>query len=242
MRVLQLFLAVSLIYNINLIAGHPLRGEDTGLIGARKLQIELISDYYKSSPGHSGLMSTALTFGLNSRSDFILTLPYHYSRDEETTHGIGDIVFEYKYLLFHSENFNLGIKPILSIGGTNHDKGFGTGKNNYGLNLILTYTGENFSIHTNLTGSTNYNYCDEKEGNWNFSIGGEIILSEKINLLSEIGISNSLDKKSNSNPLFFLIGLSYSIYENISLGFGVIKDLHKNDSTSGITLSLGVIF
>lgn len=242
MRFFQLFLAVSLIYNINLIAGHPLRGDDTGLIGARKLQIELIGDYYKSSPGYSSLMSTALTFGLNSRSDFILTLPYHYSRDEEIAHGIGDIVLEYKYLLFQSENFNLGIKPILSIGGTNHDKGFGTGKNNYGLNLILTYTSESFSVHTNLTGSTNYNYCDEKEGNWNFSIGGEIILSEKINLLSEVGISNCLDRDKKKNPFFGLIGLSYNIYENINFSAGVGKDFHDRNSQTNITIGVGFLF
>lgn len=242
MRFFQLFLAISLIYNMDLIAGHPLRGEDTGLIGARRLQIELLGDYYKNSPGHSGLISTAFTLGLNNRSDFILTLPYHYSRNEDTAHGIGDIVIEYKYLLMQNENFNIAVKPILSFGSSNYEKGFGTGKNNYGLNLILTYISESFSIHTNLTGSTNYNYCDEKEGSWNFSIGGELFLSEKINLLSELGISNCLNRDKMSNPIFGLIGLSYNLYENINLSAGVGKDFHDRNSQTNFTIGVGILF
>lgn len=242
MRLLLTLLVISSIIHIELIAGHPLRGDDAGLIGARRFQIELLGDYYKSSPGHSGLMSTALTFGLNSRSDFILTLPYHYSREEEIAHGIGDIVIEYKYLLMQNDDFNIGVKPILSFGSSNYEKGFGTGKTNYGLNLILTYISEGFSIHTNLTGSTNYNYCDEKEGNWNFSIGGEIILSEKLNLLSEFGISNCLSRDKKNNPIFGLIGLSYNLYENINLSAGVGKDFHDRNSQTNITIGVGILF
>ncbi len=237
----KLFLAVSLIYNMHLIAGHPLRGDDTGLIGARRFQVELLGDFYKSSISNRGIMNTVLTFGLNGRADIILTLPYHYSRDEKIAYGMGDIVLEYKYLLLQSENYNLGIKPILSIGSSNHEKGFGTGKNNFGLNLIVTYTSESFSIHTNLTGLTNYNYCDEIEGSWNFSIGGELFLSEKINLLSEFGISNCLNRDKKNNPIFGLIGLSYSLYEKINLSAGVGKDFHERNSQTNLTIGIGIL-
>lgn len=242
MRFIAYLLTIYILININTYAVHPLRGDDATIIGTRRFQIELLGDYYKRGPGHSGMMNTAITFGLNRNSDLILTLPYHYLSEAETSFGLGDILLEYKQIFYTGESFNIGLKPFISFGSSDHEKGFGSGKNNFGLNIIHTLFFDDFSLHTNFTVLTNYNYYGEKEGNWIFSLGGELALSEKINLLTEFGISNSLSRESNIYPLYGLFGLSYSLYDNISLGIGFGKDFYGSESQSSLTFGLGILF
>ena len=231
----ELLLIIFLAFSNLILAGHPLKTNDALTIGKKNIQIELISEYYLQNNCASMDFPFILTVGFAGNLDFVIEFPN--VTNKTSSWDMKDISAGIKYIPLSNNRLNWGITANITFPNGNWSKGFGSGFYNYNIGLIASSINENFTLHSNAGLERNKNLLDENELLWYFSLAAEYNLSEKLGIAGDIGINRSGDssiKKFFENEAYIILGLTYSLNENIVLDAGLNKGLTKANNDIGL--------
>lgn len=131
-------------------AALPLITDDTGTQGKGKFQVEIGAAYDRGRETVDGTMLketvfsivSTLTYGVNERIDIFVNVPYAWSSSQSgdepnvRVDGISDTALGIKRRFFDREGLSLGLKPFITVPSGNDAKTLGTGKVDYGVQLI----------------------------------------------------------------------------------------------------------
>ncbi|MCZ7601453.1 MAG: transporter [Melioribacteraceae bacterium] len=223
-------------------AGHPLRTEDGFPLGTNSFEIEIVSEYYDYSNNSEISLPISFGYGITSSTDILVGFSYHkYWDDRNNFSSFNDILIELKQMIF-TEDVRFGIKPFISIPSGDEAKGFGKGKLNFGMMILLTKEWEKFHIHTQLGYQRNNNVVNENENLWEYSIALEKLFSERFSGLLEFGIARSCCPDYIEPPKFISLGASYLLEENLAVSMGILKGIHSVDQHLGLTGGITITF
>jgi len=188
---------------------------------------------------------TTFSYGLAENIDIVLGLPYEKTKvkeDDVTVHDeddLADVALEAKWRVLEKDGFALALKPGLSFPTGNDKKGLGTGRMTYGMVFIATKELEPFAFHLNAGYKRNENRTDERKDIWGADLAGEV---KPLKPVDNAGIVTNTDRGSSTAPAFALVGLIYSITENIDIDLGYKRGLNKAEADNTYIGGLTVKF
>lgn len=245
-RVFSLLSMILLIYS-SAAAYHPLITDDSGTQGRGNAQLELGIEYAQDKAegitSKETLLSATVAYGLIDSIDIILGIPYLFVKEtgKECENGISDISIEIKCSYGTINNFNLAIKPGITIPSGDDEKGFGTAEITATLFLIIDREFENTSLYFNAGYIRNENKIDERKNLWHISLAGEYRITDALKLVVNAGMEKNPEEESSENPAFLIGGLVYSVIDNLNLDIGVKTGLNSAETDytllTGITLN-----
>ena len=235
-------------------AARPLITDDAGTLGKGRFQVEsgiAVSDHRQDYDGvatkeYGTSSDTTFSYGLADNIDIVLGLPYEKTKvkeDDVTVHdenGLADVGMEVKWRFLEKDGLALALKPGLSFPTGNDKKCLGTGRMTYGMLFIATKELEPFAFHLNAGYKRNENRTDERKDIWGADLAGEVSVLKPLKLVANAGIVTNTDRGSSTAPAFALVGLIYSITENIDIDLGYKRGLNKaeadNTYIGGLTI------
>lgn len=222
-------------------AAHPLITDDTGTQGRGKFQVEFNGEFSDHHGHHETEVSTTLCAGLGEPSDLVVTAPY-LSRNpegERSEDGMGDISIEMKWKFYENRGLSFAWKPGIVLATGDEKKGLGEGKKSYSLFLIGTKEMESFVVHLNLGYLKNR---QELRDSWHGCLAAEYRVSEKLTMVTDVGMERNPDRESDTDPAFVLGGMIYSVNEDIDVDCGIKAGLTKAEPDYSILVGLAVRF
>lgn len=223
-------------------AGHPLNTEDGFTLGTGAFEVEVVTEFFDFNSNSEIAMPLGFSIGLADNTDFLFGLSYHKYWDEEHNFtSFNDIIIELKQMLFIDE-VRFGVKPFISIPTGDHSRGFGAGKLNYGMIILLTKEWEKFHVHTQLGYTQNKNSVNQNENLWEYSVALEKLFSDRFSGLLEFGVSSNCCPYNSEPPKFISLGAAYILEENFSISAGLIRGIHNVDRYLGLTGGITVTF
>lgn len=235
-------------------AARPLITDDAGTLGKGGFQIESgieVSDHRQDyddvvTKEYGTSLNTTVSYGLSDNIDIVLGLPYEKTKVEEdgtTVHsekGFTDIAIEVKWRFLEKDGFALALKPGLSFPTGNDKKGLGAGRMTYGMVFIATKDMDPFAFHFNAGYRRNENRIGGRKDIWAANLAGEVRMAKPLKLVANVGIETNTDRESSTAPAFALVGLVYSITENIDVDLGYKRGLNRaeadNTYIGGLTI------
>ncbi len=248
-----------LLWSVPAFAANPLITDDTGTQGKGKIQLELNvvrSGDRENEAGISkketgGTIAAALTCGIVDNVDLIIGFPWQWSTLSEARRmisndrGISDTSVDVKWRFFESkqQSLSLALKPGVTIPTGDATKGLGNGRISGGVMLIATKAWENGALHCNV-GYRRNAYSQEqdnaslKQDNWHTSFASEIKIAEKIRTVVDCGIESNSEKVPDTNPVYILGGLIYSVTENFDLDVGLKAGMNHAERERAVLAGL----
>ena len=230
-------LCVVLLLPASAWSAHPLITDDTGTQGKGKFQLEVNGQYNDdrdtiagaSVKSTGGQAAATLTYGIINNVDFILGIPYLWSKVKEdgvTTSdekGISDTVLEVKWRFFDEEGLSFALKPGISFPTGDKNKGLGAGKTGYHVFFIVSQEAAPWEFHANAGYSRKESseVVDELKDIWHASLAATVAVTKNLKIAANIGIERSPDKSSDNDPAFLIGGLIYSLNEKFDIDAGV---------------------
>jgi len=243
-RLIALFIV--LYWSGTVFAAHPLITDDAFTQGKGNLQFEL--DGESNHQNKDGVVEDAtvitamLTYGINDQTDVILGIPYSYLRQADsvtiTEYGISDTALALKWRFYEKGGLSLALKPGLTLPTGNDEKGLGSGRTTYSTFFIATQVLADWLIHLNLGYKRNENKVDEREDLWHASLAGEMKISKNFRVVANIGVETNPDRCSSIDPIFIIVGIIYSIRENLDIDFGLKSWLNSLDTDYSVLAGL----
>ncbi|MBE0599589.1 MAG: transporter [Desulfuromonadales bacterium] len=231
------------------MAAHPLVTDDTGTAGRGGVLVELNSEFGFDREKIEGVRirerggETALvaTYGISDALDLVLGIPYQWSRSKEDgvvvgeEDGLADLSVEAKWRFLEGSLGSLALKPAISLPTGEEEKGLGNGRVSYGLTLIASREFEPVDLHLNLGYAINeFRLKADREDNrreiWHASLAAVRKLTDRIDLVGNIGVERNGAHGDNRHPAFVLGGLIYSVNETLALNFGVKAGLNRAET------------
>lgn len=192
--------------------------------------------------------AVALAYGLLDNLDLLFEAPYIYTRtkfagETESENGLGDLALEVKWRFHESDLGAFALKPALTIPTGDEDKGLGSGEVSYGLTLIATKEFTPVDLHLNLGYAHNrYKLTEDRLESrrhiYSASLAAVRELTPALDLVGDIGIETHESKNSDLHPAFGLLGLVYSINDNIALDGGVKLGLSRPEADYALLVGL----
>jgi len=228
-----------------IVAGHPLRTDDTGTIGKQSLQLELTPEIWKYTDDHYFFVPFTSTYGMVENVDIVLTILYsslYISGFKSSLSGVNDVGLEVKWRLAQFEKLSFALKPGLILPVGDYRKALGTGKLGYSLFLIADQDLSTLLLHLNIGYIRNENRLQERTNLWLISIAAEIPVAKSLSLVAEVGASTNNQKTADGHPVFVLAGAIYSIANGIDIDIGLQKGVNKHETDLAILTGLTVVF
>ena len=247
-------------------AAHPFITDDSGTQGAGKWQLELLGERSRhdrvadpgggpvQSSGRTTSFNPVLTYGVLDNLD--VALGFNYTRfritesgaTTEAANGAGDSTLELKWRFYESGPFSVALKPGLLLPSGNENRGLGTGRTSWGVNLIADYDAEPWVFLANVA----YNHArfklpqdqaDNRHDLWRVSAGAEYAVAKQLRLVGELGARTNPARNDAFFPgqhgRFAMLGAIYSPTENIDLDIGLRKRLNRAETD---TFLIGATF
>lgn len=232
-------------------SAHPLNTDDTGVQGAGNFQMELTFDASRDKAdgveGNVDNFSTTLSYGLSDTLDIVLALPYLRTETRDASlgttqmeRGIGDTALQLKWKFHERDHLSFALKPGMTFTTGDEGRGLGAGKNTYGVLLASSLEYEPWAYHFNL-GYTRNNNLDNAAIRTNLflaSAAATFDVSDKLQLVGDIGVATNADRQSGSAPGYVLAGLIYSPGKNVDLDVGIQAGL--NDASEDRIYRMGL--
>jgi hypothetical protein len=227
-------------------ASHPLITDDAFTQGKGKFQFELNGEYSHKKEccvvEDEAEIAATLTYGINDQIDVILGIPYIYEREQNseitTNNGFSDTSVALKWRFYEKEGLSLALKPGVTLPTGNDEKELGSGKATYSVFFIATKEIALFAFHLNLGYKRNENKVDEREDLWHASLAGEMKISKELKAVANIGVETNSDRCSSIDPVFIIVGVIYSIRENLDVDFGLKSWLNSLDTDYSVLAGL----
>ena len=242
---------LALLWSAPAFAAHPLVTDDTGTQGTGKFQMELNVESSRDEENEAGItqketggiVTAALTYGIVENVDIIVGLPWQWSTLKEggnmisNDKGIGDtsVDVKWRFLECKDHELSLALKPGLTIPTGNTAKGFGNGKISGGMMLIATKEWQHGAVHCCNVGYTHNSYGQDhdyetlKQDLWHASLATEIKMTAKLRSVADVGLDSNNEKTPDTNPVYILGGLIYSVTENFDLDVGVKAGMNHTE-------------
>ncbi len=220
-------------------AHHPLITDDAGTTGTGKAQLELNGEYGHEKEEGITTKTTegaaSLSYGLSESMDLVIGLPYQHVRttDDTTTmteNGFSDTSLEVKWRFYKHDDFNLAIKPGLTLPTGDDEAGLGAGKASYSLFSILSKEMDSWAFHLNIGYIRNENTLDEEKDIWHASIASTLAVSDNLSAVASLDVESNTDELAGTDPAFFLAGLIYVLSEKIDLDCGIKYGLNASET------------
>ena len=246
--VILLVFAASYLPATPAFAKHPLITDDTGTQGKGRTQLEVTGEvgFDKEKDDSSGKEATTesreselratLSYGLFENADLVLSAPYQWKKTEfdsatvSDVNGFADLSIEVKWQFFKKGGLSFAVKPGLTVPTGEKDKDLGTGRTGYTFFLIASKEKEPWELHANLGYKRNENDLDERKDIWHASLAGGWKMSEKLELVADIGAESNPDRETDTHPVFILGGIVYSVTENLDIDAGIKGGLNKAET------------
>ncbi len=224
----------------NAFAGPPLVTDDAGIVDVGHLEVELNGSYAHDSEREDGVRVKSdlfdgeikLTTGLLKNVGVSLALPYAFSaRSYEdggltsSTEGVGDALFELKYVFFERNDLALTLKPTLYL--PTGRRSMSEGHWQPGVTLIATkeFADGAYALHGNLGYEHHFYRTSDKAENrsdlWSASVAGEAELIPKLTGMLDFGVSRNSDTSTSTPLVYGLAGFRYEVNEYLDLDLGV---------------------
>ncbi len=256
---LRYFLASSFLLSPSALvwAAHPFITDDSGTQGAGNWQLELQAQRnrndYTADAGAGPvnqerrltLFSPVLTYGLLDTLDIALGLNhqrYRVTENGATTdeaNGTSDSTLELKWRFYEEGNFSLAVKPGLSLPTGDENRGLGTGKISWGVNIIATYEMEPWTLLGNIAYfrprfKLPQDEAGAQEQLWRVSGGATYALRGDVKLVGELGVRTNEARNDPFQPgrngQFAMLGAIYSPTKKIDLDIGLRKGLNRAEA------------
>ncbi len=238
-----------LIFSTTSFAAHPLITDDAGTMGRNSAQAEFNGEFSVDKETDDGATtevtsyeaSTTLTYGVTDNVDFVLGIPYQWSKTEEDgsvtsdVNGLSDLAIELKWSFHNKDGMGISLKPGISIPIGDEEKGLGNGKASYSLLLITSLEREAWAAHFNMGYMRNeYKLQADEDANrkdlWHISAACSMEIVDKLTAVANLGIEKNSDKTSDTHPAFILGGIIYSLSDGVDIDFGIKAGLNKQEA------------
>lgn len=227
-------------------AAHPLVTDDTGTQGTGGFQFELSADRIRATEGgvksRTGLIGSTLTYGLTDELDIAVGLPYQRidNDGEPRVHGMGDASLGAKWRFHEKDGLSIGLKPQVFIPTGNDQRGLGSGKAAYGVNLLASYEIDSCTFLANAGTTYSNNALGTRKSIWNASAAVIWTAMPKTRLLLDVGIYRNGDPLSSRHPAFAVAGVIYSPHEKLDLDIGIRRGLNSAEVNSVVGVGVTV--
>jgi hypothetical protein len=227
-------------------AGPPLVTDDAGIVDVGHLEVELNGSYAHDSEREAGVRLKSDLFdgelkvitGVLKNVGVSLALPYTFSeRVHEdgdlagSTEGMGDSLFELKYVFFEQDDLALTLKPTLYIPTGRHSMSEGHWQP--GVTLIATkeFADGTYALHGNLGYEHHFYRTEDKAGSrsdlWSASVAGEAEVAKKLTTMLDFGVARSGDNSTSTPAVYGLAGFRYEVNSYLDVDCGVKVGLTK---------------
>jgi hypothetical protein len=225
-------------------AGMPLTTDDAYTVEKGKFQLETGIDFIRQD-NHDREFgpSVTLTYGLFERMDVGVGSAYLFVNPTEgkNENGLGDTALKIKYRLLDQKEWipSFAVSGTLKIPTASESKGLGSGRADFNIKTIFTW---NLSKRWQLYSNLGCTFIGEHQANneFNYSIAGQFVLSDKWALVGEIGGVNNFNGHKRDDPISGLLGIQYMLSDNFVLDAGMEIGMNKAAPdfrfTTGLTL------
>jgi hypothetical protein len=225
-------------------AARPLTTDDAGTVEKGKFQVETGFDFTRQD-NHDKEFAPAitLTYGLLERMDIGVGSGYLFIHPAEgkKENGLADTELKVKYRFVDDKDWipAFAVTGTLKIPTASESKGLGSGKTDFNINTIFT---KNLSKRLALYLNLGYTFIGEQQVNneFNYSIAGQFVLSDKWALVGEIVGVNNFNGHKSDDPISGLVGIQYMLSDNFVLDAGV--EIGMNKAAPDFRLTTGVTF
>ncbi len=244
---------------VHVFAAHPLVSDDAGTVGRGGFELEISNELAFDRETIDGVRHRARgvevaavgTYGITDDLDFVVEVPYQWSRIkaggvvEFEEDGIADTTVELKWRFFEAERGAYALKPSIVLPTGDEDRGLGNGRVAFGLTFIASREFEPVDLHLNLGYLRNeFKLQADREENrrdlWHASLAVVRSLTERLDLVADIGIERNGERGSNRHPAFALVGLICSVADNLDVSLGTKFGLNNAETDfallAGVTL------
>jgi hypothetical protein len=214
--VLSFFL---LLFPSSTFAARPLTTDDAYTVEMGKFQVEAGFDFTRQDNHDKEYFpSLTLTYGLFERMDIAIGSAYLFidPADGKKVNGFSDTPLKVKYRFLDQKDWipSFSVSGTLIIPTASKSKGLGSGKVDFNINTILTWSlSKRWQLYTNL----GYTFTGENHVNdeLNYSIAGQFLLSDKWALVGEIFAVNNFNGNKHDDPISGLVGIQYTLIPDI---------------------------
>lgn len=225
-------------------AARPLTTDDAYTVEKGKFQVETGLDFIRyDNHDKEFAPSVTLTYGLLERMDLGVGTAYMFFNpaEGEKENGFGDTALKIKYRLVDQKDWipSFALSGTLIIPTASESKGLGSGKADFNINTIFTWNlSKRFQLYANL----GYTFIGGHQVNneFNYSIAGQFVLSDKWALVGEIVGVNNFNGHKSDDPISGLVGIQYMLSDNFVLDAGV--EIGMNKAAPDFRLTTGVTF
>ncbi|NEX61472.1 transporter [Noviherbaspirillum galbum] len=233
--------ALLLVASLGAQAAHPLATEDPDTQGKGGQQIELASDWVRDESTRRHFGSIEYTLGLRDDLDGIVLLPVTAS----VPRGVGDVALGLKWRLAEHQGWSVALKPELILPTGNENHGNGTGRASAALTGVLSHHVPGWTMHANFGASYNrYKLAEDAAANhsliWRASAALLHAVNDGLKVAGEFGLERAADKSQDKAPGFFLLGLIYSLRENLDLDAGMRVNVRCSQCNGMTSRQFGV--
>jgi hypothetical protein len=246
MKTMKRILAVATVLPSVSFAAHPLVTDDTGTQGVGGFQLELSADRMRESndgvTSRTALIASTLTYGLTDALDIAVAVPYQrISNDgEPRVRGMSDAALGMKWRFHEQDGLSIGLKPQVLIPTGNEQRGLGSGKAAYGMNLLASYEIDHCTFLANAGYTYSNNVLGTRKNIWNASAAVVWNALPKTRLLLDVGTYRNADPLRSRHPAFAVAGAIYSPHDKLDLDVGIRKGLNSEEADvvvgAGVTI------
>jgi Putative MetA-pathway of phenol degradation len=242
-------------------AAHPFVTDDAATQRAGKWQLELLAAHDRhdrvADPGEGPVQQRSrtttfnpvLTYGLLEKLDVALSLNYiRYKISEngpttDAASGLSDSALEMKWRFYEQGPFSLALKPGLLLPTGDENRGLGTGRTSWNVNLIADYEVERWVLIANVAyARANFKLPEDeaayRRNLWRVSGGIEYVVLKEMRLVGELGIRTNAARNNPFFPgrtsQFAMLGVIYSPSDKIDLDIGLRKALNRAEADTTI--------
>ena len=245
-KVLFLVLLPSFIFSTSAFAARPLTTDGTGTVEKGKFQLETGFDFARQENHDKEFSpSMTLTYGLLERMDMGIGSGYLFVHPPEgkKENGFADTEMKVKYRLMDEKDWlpSFAVTGKLKMPTASESKGLGSGETDFGINVIFTKNlSKRWVFHIN----GGYTFIGKHRVNneFNYSVAGQFIISDKWALVAEILGVNNFNGRKGDDPLSGLLGTYYLITDNIVWDAGVEMGMSKTAPDFRLTTGLTLLF
>ena len=244
---LGLLIALTLLPATLAFAAHPLITEDTGTQGQGNRQLELTLEYGHDEAADAeedaADLAAVFSYGLRDNLDLMLSLPFARAdtlADGSTTkvQGLGDIGLDAKWRFYEEGPLSVALKAGGSFATGDETQGLGTGKSNFGVNLVASYEAAQWGGHLHLGYLQNHNVHDERDVIHHASVALTYLVNEGLKLVVDLGRFTAKERSFDEDIRFLTLGAIYGVSDDVDVDIGLKHGL--SDPETDTTLQLGI--
>lgn len=233
---------------VTAFAYRPLGTEDAGVAGKGVAQLELSWDYIKWNGSDREQVFLAVPiYGLTDRLELSAEIPrlVHRFGAEPLAQGSGDINLVAKYLLMPERDGSaaVAVKGVVKMDNGDFDRGLGSGDRDYSFFAVASRTLGNLSVH----GHIGYTWVgDAKDPElrniYLYGLALDYGFTDAFHVVGEINGNRHPDRSEETHPRVALLGVTYKIFEKLTVDLGVRAGLTKTAPDWSTTAGLSMTF